>query len=135
MSDSGGRDAPGLRNAFLLGAAGLLGLTGVACGAFGAHALQGVLSPERLGTWETAVLYQLVHVPAVLALGLAGADPRLKRAGHCLVLGVLLFSGSLYLLAFGAPGWLGPITPLGGLFLMVGWALVLYAVVRGPAIS
>ncbi len=133
MSHPDGRGSPGRHNAFLLAAAALLGLTGVACGAFGAHALQSVLSPERLGTWETAVLYEIVHAPVVLALALTGPDSRLRRAGYCLVAGVLLFSGSLYLLAFGAPGWLGPITPLGGVLLIIGWALVLYAAVRGPA--
>ncbi len=118
-------------------AAGLLGLTGVGLGAFGAHALQELLAASgHLETWRTAVLYQLLHAVALLALGglppsaRAGLSPAPGRC-RCLsliagswVAGVLLFCGSLYWLALGGPRWLGPVTPVGGLAFLAGWALV-----------
>jgi uncharacterized membrane protein YgdD (TMEM256/DUF423 family) len=95
-----------------LALAGILGATGVAMGAFGAHALRATL--EAAGTrsaWETGVSFQLVH--AVALLGFAGW----LRAG------TVVFSGSLYALALGGPRWLGPVTPLGGTALIAGWVL------------
>jgi uncharacterized membrane protein YgdD (TMEM256/DUF423 family) len=101
---------------------GVLGLLGVGLGAFGAHALRPTL--EAAGTvaaWQTAVLYHLVHAVALLAI--ASHPHRFSRAaGVCWTIGVLAFSGSLYVLALGGPRWLGPVTPLGGLFLLAGWA-------------
>ena len=121
------------RIALLAGA--LLGLTGVAVGAFGAHALRPfLLGNGMLEVWQTAVQYQLIH--AVALVGLAGwlkasAPDQTVRRAHaavwCWIAGTLLFSGSLYLLAAGAPRWVGPITPLGGLSLLAGWLLVLIA--------
>lgn len=117
-------------------AAGLLGFTGVAFGAFGAHALRETLIAQgTLETWKTAVLYQLVHAVALLAL--AGwrdshAGPSAKIAG-CWVAGVLLFSGSLYLLALGGPRFLGPVTPLGGVALLVGWGWLVVSTWKKPA--
>jgi uncharacterized membrane protein YgdD (TMEM256/DUF423 family) len=103
-------------------AAGLLGFTGVALGAFGAHGLRDLLEPAgRLETWKTAVSYQLLHAVALLALA-NWADPVARKIGWCWIAGVLLFSGSLYGLALGGPKILGPLTPLGGLAFLVGWA-------------
>ncbi|MGJ3242118.1 MAG: DUF423 domain-containing protein [Opitutales bacterium] len=107
-------------------AAGVLGATGVVAGALGAHALADRLAEAgRLGVWETAVLYQLVHAVALLALG--GWAGRL-RAGRAIAVfwlgGTILFSGSLYGLSLGGPGWLGPVTPVGGLLLILGWLLL-----------
>lgn len=113
--------------------AALLGLTGVAAGAFGAHALRDRLAAAGLThAWETAVLYQLVHAVALLALVLAPtAQGSLWRAvGYCWIGGVLLFSGSLYVLALGGPRWLGPITPLGGAALIAGWAVLALVFLR-----
>jgi uncharacterized membrane protein YgdD (TMEM256/DUF423 family) len=118
--------------------AGVLGATGVVMGAFGAHALKGAL--EAAGTrdaWDAAARYQLVHAAALL--GLAGwIRARQGPAGACAawavrlwVAGTLLFSGSLYLLALGAPRWLGPVTPLGGAALIAGWALAAGAALAG----
>jgi uncharacterized membrane protein YgdD (TMEM256/DUF423 family) len=108
-------------------AAGLLGASGVAAGAFGAHALKPFLvQAGTLETWQTAVHYHLVHAVALLGLGAwmraEEASPA-KGAGAawCWIVGVVLFSGSLYLLAMGAPHWIGPVTPLGGLALILGW--------------
>jgi uncharacterized membrane protein YgdD (TMEM256/DUF423 family) len=105
---------------------------GVVFGALGAHKLRPFLEANgRAGVWETAVQYHVVHAVALLALALflrREPDPivarRLGRAGDFLAAGVLLFSGSLYALALGAPRWLGPVTPLGGLCLILGWLLV-----------
>jgi uncharacterized membrane protein YgdD (TMEM256/DUF423 family) len=108
-------------------AAGLLGFLGVALGAFGAHALKDTLTAHgTLETWRTAVLYQLVHSVALLALaGWREAPAKMRgSAAWCFVAGVVLFSGSLYWLALGGPGFLGPVTPLGGLSLLAGWASI-----------
>lgn len=116
-------------------AAGLLGLSGVALGAFGAHGLKDTLAAGgHTGTWQTAVLYHLIHSVALLAL--AGwrdshAGPSAKAAA-CWVTGVALFSGSLYWLALGGPRLLGPITPLGGVALLMGWGLVAWNAWKKP---
>ena len=111
----------------LLALAALLGASGVGLGAFGAHGLEARLG-EALATWETGVFYHLVHALALLAVALllrvAGEAPLLRSAGWLFAAGVGLFSGSLYLLALGGPGWLGPVTPLGGLAFIVGWACI-----------
>jgi len=120
---------------FLLLAAGLLGLTGVALGAFGAHGLKNTLeSTGGLENWKTAVLYQLVHAVALLALA-ARTERAGRVVGGCWVIGVVLFSGSLYALALGCPAkFIWPVTPLGGLALLLGWARLTWAAFR-PAQS
>ena len=112
--------------------AGIGGLTGVMLGAFGAHALKETLTAKgSLSIWETAVFYQLTHTVAALGVNLfAQTRPSedrkwVIRAGTCWLIGIGLFSGSLYLLALSGPKWLGPVTPLGGLFLLAGWACLL----------
>lgn len=115
-------------------AAGLLGLSGVVLGAFGAHALESRLEAAGMvDTWETAVLYHLVHAVALFACcqGSVGAWHQKRWIALAWIVGVVLFSGSLYLLCLGGPRWLGPVTPLGGLFLIIGWALVIIEGVRG----
>jgi uncharacterized membrane protein YgdD (TMEM256/DUF423 family) len=104
----------------------------VILGAFGAHALKDtLLQRQTVGLWQTAVLYHLVHALALLALagnGDAGTTGRVRpliaAVAACWVGGTLLFSGSLYGLALGAPHVLGPVTPVGGILLLVGWGLV-----------
>jgi uncharacterized membrane protein YgdD (TMEM256/DUF423 family) len=115
---------------WILAAAGVLGLLGIALGAFGAHALKATLEAHAsLDIWRTAVLYQLVHAVALLALAAGRALPAgvATPIAACWVAGVLLFSGSLYGLALGGPKLLGPVTPLGGLCLLAGWLLVVRA--------
>jgi uncharacterized membrane protein YgdD (TMEM256/DUF423 family) len=117
--------------AFLL-AASLFGLLGVALGAFGAHALRAKVSPERLATFETGVRYMLYHafaLFAVVAVRTWGPDSSASAvAGIAFVVGVLLFSGSLFLLVLtDSPRW-GAVTPLGGVILLAGWAALAYAV-------
>jgi len=101
----------------------LLGFAGVALGAFGAHALRDRLTPALLQTWNTAVLYHLLHAVALLALGLyaraTGGD--VKTGGTLLTAGVLVFSGSLYALALTGIKPLGAITPIGGVLFLAGW--------------
>jgi uncharacterized membrane protein YgdD (TMEM256/DUF423 family) len=113
---------------WILAVAGVLGLLGVALGAFGAHALKETLETHATtDIWRTAVLYQLVHAVALLALatGRLGALPGVTSVGGCWLAGVVLFSGSLYGLALGGPKFLGPVTPVGGLCFLVGWALII----------
>ena len=102
-------------------------------GALGAHALKTRLAADRYEVLQTAVHYQFFHALGLLALGVAAErDDRalLRRAGVLLLLGMLLFSGSLYLLLAGAPRWLGVVTPLGGVSLIAGWLLAALAFAR-----
>lgn len=109
---------------FFLGA--LSGLLGVAFGAFGAHALRDRFDAYSMGVFETAVQYQFYHSFALLAAGFMLAQfpssMLLKSSVVLFVLGILLFSGSLYLLSFSGLRWLGAVTPLGGLAFIGGWA-------------
>jgi uncharacterized membrane protein YgdD (TMEM256/DUF423 family) len=101
--------------------AGVAGASAVLLGAFGAHALQKVLDTRTLELWHTAVNYHVWHALAlVLAVGL-GAGRSRRVAIAAFALGIVLFSGSLYALALGAPRWTGIITPFGGLAFIVGW--------------
>lgn len=114
-------------------AAGLLGFSGVALGAFGAHWLKPALIERGMvDVWDKAVFYHLVHAVAVWgALRSAGpVAPRVNATAWCWTAGVVLFSGSLYALALGGPRWLGPITPLGGVALLAGWGVVVYGALR-----
>lgn len=110
------------------------GLLGVVTGAFGAHVLKARLEPELLSAWQTAVEYQFYHAFALLAVGLLAlswpANAWLNWAGLSYIAGILLFSGSLYLLALTDQRWLGAITPFGGLLLIFGWVFLLIAVLR-----
>jgi len=118
-------------NLFSLGA--MLGFVGVAAGAFGAHALKSRSSPELLQVFETGARYQMYHALALLAAGLGQArapSPLWTWAGALFGVGVLLFSGSLYLLALTGVRWLGALTPFGGLALLAGWIVLAIAALR-----
>jgi len=110
-------------------AAAITGFLAVALGAFGAHALDGRLSETAQGWWETATFYALTHAVAALTLALS-ADGRFSRGGWAFILGAVLFAGSLYAMALGAPRWFGAITPLGGLCLLGGWAMIALAALK-----
>lgn len=101
-------------------AGALFAALGVAAGAFGAHALRDLVPASDLAVWDTAVRYQLFHALALLLLGLSGGV-RLHFAGVFIALGTVVFSGSLYLLVLTDTRWLGAITPIGGVLLIVGW--------------
>ena len=107
----------------------ILAFSAVLLGAFGAHALKETLSAyDSIQTWETAVRYQMWHAIALILLSMISlTQPIPKMTGPCFAIGTLLFSGSLYGLALDGPKWLGPITPLGGLSLMIGWLLLAYS--------
>ena len=107
----------------------ILAFSAVLLGAFGAHALKETLSAhDSIQTWETAVRYQMWHAIALILLSMNSlTQPTPKKIGPCFTIGTLLFSGSLYGLALDGPKWLGPITPLGGLSLMIGWLLLAYS--------
>ncbi len=125
-----------VRRALVAGA--VLMAVATVVGAFGAHALKERLAPDRYVVLQTAVLYQFIHALGLLALGTLAArhDSRaLRIAGDLLLAGVLLFSGSLYLLLCGAPHFLGVLTPVGGLFLMGGWCVAAVALLRAPQSS
>lgn len=115
----------------LIGA--IYGLLGVAAGAFGAHALRGRLSEDMLAVYRTAVEYQFWHALALLAVGLLArqaAGAWLTASGVAFTLGVLVFSGSLYVLTLSGIRVLGAVTPLGGLALIVGWACLIVHLAR-----
>jgi uncharacterized membrane protein YgdD (TMEM256/DUF423 family) len=104
---------------------------GIAAGAFGAHGLRGRVSPEMLEIFETAARYQMYHALGLLAVAWAAArwpQPMVAVAGWCMVAGIVVFSGSLYVLSVTGIRWLGAITPFGGLAFIAGWlALALAA--------
>lgn len=106
--------------------ASLSGMLAVVFGAFGAHALKNRFDDYSMGIWETAVQYHFYHALALLAVGvIALGQPHtalLKSSGWLFILGTLIFSGSLYVLAISGLKWLGAVTPLGGLAFIAGWA-------------
>jgi uncharacterized membrane protein YgdD (TMEM256/DUF423 family) len=117
------------RTALLVGTAGA---SAVLLGAFGAHALRGVLDASQNELWHTAVNYHVWHALAlVLAVGFGGGRSGRVATGS-FALGIVLFSGSLYALALGAPRWCGLITPFGGLAFIVGW-IALGLSLRSPS--
>ncbi|MFK7933855.1 MAG: DUF423 domain-containing protein [Saprospiraceae bacterium] len=116
--------------------AAFFGAAAVAIGAFGAHGLKAIVSADRLGIYETGVDYHFYHALALLAVGWmyrAAPSKWLSWSASCFIIGILLFSGSLYLLAtrsvLGIEGWwfLGPLTPIGGVFFILGWVLLGWA--------
>jgi uncharacterized membrane protein YgdD (TMEM256/DUF423 family) len=112
---------------FLQLAAACSGFSAVALGAFGAHGLRGRLEPYLMDVYQTGVQYQFYHTLALLVLALMvrhTAHRILSLAGSCFVLGIVLFSGSLYVLALTGIHWLGAVTPLGGVAFLAGWGLL-----------
>ena len=117
---------------FALGA--VLAALAVGLGAFGAHGLKSRVDAPLLTVFETGVRYQMYHALALLAVGWAatrGASGLVTASGWAFCAGIVLFSGSLYLMVAGAPRWLGAITPLGGLAFIAGWLLLATAAIRG----
>ena len=98
---------------------------GVVLGAFGAHGLKSLATEQGLAWWETGARYQLIHAVALVLLGLLQHHrPGGVAAGWAFLLGSAVFSGTLYAMALGAPRWLGAVTPIGGLAMMLGWLLL-----------
>ncbi len=110
--------------------AAVFGAIGVATGAFGAHGLEDRLDAHALQVWQTASEYQMYHALALLGTAwLAHQAPStsVTVAGWCFIAGILLFSGSLYILALTDASWWGRITPFGGLSFIVGWIALVVA--------
>ena len=135
-------------NAIAWGA--ILAGLGVAAGAFGAHGLEGRVEPSLLEVFETGARYQIIHALALTLIGLAqpprtgsgsgpfsgqirssGGKEWLDRAAWSFVIGIVLFSGSLYLMTLTGQRWLGAVTPLGGLGFLTGWTCFAIAGLRG----
>lgn len=121
--------------------AALLGALSVALGAFAAHSLKEMVSEAALGIFETAVKYQFYHVFALLAVGILytyGKQKLLKWSGIFFIIGMIFFSGSLYLLTWiktadvSGMNWVGPITPLGGFCFIIGWILLFAGIPKLP---
>lgn len=119
---------------FFLATGALLAGLAVAAGAFGAHGLEARVSPARLETFRTAVTYQMYHALALLVVGWAAAQgwgAAVHAAGYCFIAGILVFSGSLYLLVLTDTSWLGAITPFGGVAFIAGWLLLAWGTLSG----
>jgi uncharacterized membrane protein YgdD (TMEM256/DUF423 family) len=112
----------------------LAGLLAVLLGAFAAHGLRGHLDIVLLGSFKTGVQYQMYHALALVLIGVLArlypAQRLLRWSGVLFMTGILLFSGSLYMLALTQISWFGPITPLGGLAFMAGWLALAYAATK-----
>lgn len=126
------------RGSLWVGVGALLALAGVLLGAFGAHALAERLAETgRDAVWQTGVQYLQIHALGIILAGLwmgVGGEVALRHGPWIALLwlaGILLFSGSLFGLALGGPGWLGPVTPLGGISFAVGWLWLSVAALGG----
>ncbi|NQY40944.1 MAG: DUF423 domain-containing protein [Henriciella sp.] len=104
----------------------IAGFLSVAFGAFGAHALGYTLTEKAAGWWETATLYLLIHAALATALSAQNSD-KFGGAAAVLLAGAVLFAATLYAMSLGAPRWLGAITPIGGLGMLAGWAMIAWA--------
>jgi uncharacterized membrane protein YgdD (TMEM256/DUF423 family) len=121
-----------------LAVAAVNGLISVAAGAFGAHGLKDKVTPEHLIVFETGAQYHMYHALAILAvawLASRGPTPGVNAAGFAFLFGMIIFSGSLYILALTGVSKLGMITPIGGVSLMVGWACLAYAAIKAVPAS
>lgn len=111
-------------------AAGLLGASGVVLGAWGAHGAGGHLGESSLNSWQAGVDYQVLHAILLFAIGIkqvsGESGSRSDISGAFILLGTLMFSGSIYLMLLLSWDWMWPITPLGGLLLILGWLVILY---------
>ena len=116
-----------MKSIFLL-LASLSAMTGVGLGAFGAHGLKNVLSPELLTVYQTGVTYQMWHALGLMGIALlhqqAAESKLINWAGWLMFIGIILFSGSLYLLAILNLKWIGIITPIGGVSFIMAWVLI-----------
>lgn len=119
---------------FFLAAGAFFAGLGVMLGAFGAHTLEGRVTPERLDVFETGVRYQIYHALALLVLAWICSQTTVWQAhwsGYLFIAGILIFSGSLYLLVLTDTAWLGAVTPIGGLAFIGGWILLFWTAISG----
>ena len=111
----------------------VLGFLGVALGAFGAHGLKDKLSPDLFDVFEVGVRYHMYHALALVAVGLVAAQwpgNLVGWSGWAFTAGVVIFSGTLYVLVMTNTRWLGAVTPIGGLAFLVGWLLLAWHVIK-----
>ncbi|WP_416304997.1 DUF423 domain-containing protein [Neptunicella sp. SCSIO 80796] len=116
-----------------LAVAAFLAFIAVVAGAFGAHGLKTILSASELSSWQTAVRFQFFHCLGVILLVILyrqQTDRLLRWSANFMLAGMLLFSGSIYLLLLTGIKWLGPVTPIGGLCLMISWLILVVSSVR-----
>jgi uncharacterized membrane protein YgdD (TMEM256/DUF423 family) len=121
-----------------LAIAAILGALSVAGGAFASHALQAQLSERSLAVFNTGIRYQMYHALALLAVALLGrttpdSSPWLTAAGWAFITGVMLFSGSLYLISLAGLKAFGPVTPLGGVAFLIGWVCLAISALKLPS--
>lgn len=122
-----------MQERYLVAAGAINMFIAVAAGAFGAHALKQILSPEMLSIWHTAANYQMMHALGLITIGLLMPHLNpvlLKRAGLMMLIGIIIFSGSLYALALTGIHILGAITPIGGVAFLLAWAMLAYVAIR-----
>ena len=118
---------------FFLIAGAVNALLSVAFGAFGAHMLEGRVADKYLDTWQTAVQYQMFHAVGLMVVGilmsssLIGTLGSLSWAGYLMLAGIIIFSGSLYVLSLTGISILGAITPIGGVAFIIGWIMLIVA--------
>ena len=128
------RYSTGVNRTFIL-LGGIFGATAVALGAFGAHGLRSSVDAQTLSTWQTAAHYHLVHSLMLVMIGVLRGHTRSKAvraAGWLFLIGIVIFSGTLYLLVLTDNKWLGAVTPLGGICLIAGWVCLAAAGVKLP---
>ncbi|MCG9739942.1 DUF423 domain-containing protein [Shewanella insulae] len=126
-----------MRKGFLLLAA-LSGFLAVALGAFGAHGLKQVTTPEMIDIFNLGVEYQFYHTFALIAVAFSGhwlKSRLIDWAGYLFLLGMVMFSGSLYLYVLVGSKWTGPVTPMGGVCFLVGWLFIAVAVWRNRVVE
>ena len=115
-----------------------MALLAVALGAFGAHGLRGRLSPADLATFETAVRYQMYHALGLILVAVRSAafsNLLVRVAGWAFTIGILVFSGSLYVLVLTGERWLGAVTPVGGVAFLVGWGALAWSFAGGDHVE
>lgn len=110
-------------------AAAIMGFKGVAFGAFGAHYLKSILSEQQLLWWEKAVQYQFYHIAPIILLAFLPSK-NAKTIAIIFLLGSIFFSGSLYFMALTNIRWLGALTPIGGVLLLIGWGMLTYEILK-----
>jgi uncharacterized membrane protein YgdD (TMEM256/DUF423 family) len=118
---------------FFFSAGAIAAFVGAVLGAFGSHYLRTKLNSEMLNIFEVGVRYQMYHALGLIAVAWAIArwpQAHFNSAGWCFIVGIIIFSGSLYLLSITGSRWFGAITPIGGLAFLAGWAILVWAVNR-----
>ena len=118
---------------FFFTAGAIAAFIGVALGAFGAHSLRTKLTPDMLDIFEVGVRYQMYHALGLIAVAWATSkwpEANLNAVGWGFIIGIIIFSGSLYLLSATGMRWLGAITPIGGLAFLAGWAILIWSLNR-----